>query len=97
MMDILIKFVRYNPVILGVALVCVIFVCYQLNAFTLEKIRLDELHQSGYEEITVVTEGEGATPEKAEYDAKRLANNKIYGERVAGKTTSGMSYNNGVR
>jgi regulator of sigma D len=26
-----------------------------------------------------------------------LANNKIYGERVAGKTTSGMSYNNGVR
>jgi hypothetical protein len=96
-MDILIKFARYNPIILGVVLVFVIFVGYKLYALTHENIRLDELHQSGYEEITVETEGQGVTPEKAEYDAKRLANSKIYGERVAGKTTTSMSSHNGER
>jgi hypothetical protein len=96
-MDIIIRFARYNPAILGFAFVCVFFICYQLNAFTHEKVRLDDLHQSGREEVTVVTEGEGTTLERAEYDAKRLANNKIYGERVAEKKTSSMSSHNGVR
>jgi hypothetical protein len=96
-MDTLFKLVRYNIVVLGFFLVFVILVGYKLNALTSENIRLDELHRSGYEEITVETEGQGATPEKAEYDAKRQASNKIFGERVHSKTEMSSSYSNEQR
>jgi hypothetical protein len=58
---------------------------------------LDKLHQEGFEEVTREFEGEGSTAEKAEYDAKRLANSYIHGERVAGKTTFTDSSQDGQR
>jgi hypothetical protein len=87
----------YNMVALCIFLFFVIFVGYRLNAWTSESIRLDGLHRNGQEEITVYAQGEGTTLEKAEYDAKRQANNKIFGERVHGKTEMRNSSHNEQR
>jgi hypothetical protein len=87
----------YNLVALCIFLFFVIFVGYRLNAWTSESIRLDELHRNGQEEVTVDAQGEGTTFEKAEYDAKRQANGKIYGERVHGKIEISSSYSKGQR